>query len=414
MRPQQILKCMGLAVVAIVGSACSEPALAVGVITVDGPPDCGGRCAWPAEACVSELCVPTGRENPLAVAHNANCFRTRADNIACWGANEWGQIGQGSDMPVSYATPRLLPRNDWISIAGGAGTNFLALDRTNRLWGWGLNSEGALGTGDTTNKFVPTLAKTSLKWAVLHAGSGHSCGQDQRGRLYCWGRNVNGELGIGSQARRTEPVGVANGRVWSLASVGWGHTCAITQDGSPWCWGRNTEGQLGLGHNDQRSLPEPVMTTIKFQQLSAHGLHTCAIEVGTQRLWCWGDNRDGKLGTGDQQLRNVPTLIAPTQRWIQVRTSRASTCGITTERQAWCWGGNYQAGSPDVEDPTDVMLPMQASPDNGWHEIGSGHSHVCGMKEGVDAPLCWGRGSEGQLGQGEFRDEPLPMPVLLP
>lgn len=349
----------------------------------------------------------------MAVAHAANCFRTVANDIACWGANEWGQIGQGAEPFDSFSSPRVLPQGNWISVSAGAGTHFLALDNAERIWGWGANGDGQLGTGDVVNKYAPTLANTSLRWAVLHAGSGHSCAQDYRGRLYCWGRNSEGELGTGDQAARTAPVVVANERVWSLPSLGWGHTCALAPDGVLWCWGRNVEGQLGTGDNNVRTSPARVLSDIKFNRLSARGLHTCAIAIETQQLWCWGDNRDGKLGTGDHQPRAVPTLIAPAMRWTHVATSAYRTCAITNEAQAWCWGRNDEANS-GVEDPTDITLPVQAVAGNDWWRVGVGHSHACGIKDANSAPLCWGEASEGQLGQGVYEDALEPVPVMLP
>lgn len=404
--------CVGFAVLAVLSCRCSEPGLPVGIVPVDGPPDCNGRCRWPAEACVAAQCRPTERDNPLAVAHAANCFRNAANGIACWGANEFGQIGQGAAGP-SLFSPVMIPASNWISISAGAGPHFLALDSAERIWGWGANGDGQLGTGDLVNKYEPTLAKDSSTWAVLHAGSGHSCAQNQWGQLYCWGRNVDGELGTGDRTQRLVPVAVANARVWSLASVGWGHTCALDQEGTLWCWGRNIEGQLGTGDNVQRTLPERVSTDVKFNMISARGLHTCAIEIATQQLWCWGDNRDGKLGTGDQGPRNLPTLIAPEQRWVRVTTSAYRTCAVTIDAQAWCWGKNSEADS-DAEDPTDLTLPMQAVADTGWRQLGVGHSHACGMAEGISTPLCWGRGNEGQLGQGAVVEALVPVPVMLP
>ncbi|HKH83835.1 MAG TPA: hypothetical protein VKA25_09135, partial [Gemmatimonadales bacterium] len=41
-------------------------------------------------------------------------------------------------------------------------------------------------------------------------------------------------------------------------ATGPGHTCAITTDGRAWCWGQNDNGQLGTGDTKSVTRPTPV------------------------------------------------------------------------------------------------------------------------------------------------------------
>jgi alpha-tubulin suppressor-like RCC1 family protein len=78
-----------------------------------------------------------------------------------------------------------------------------------------------------------------------------------------------------------------------------GQTVTILSGGSVWSWGDNDRGQLGTGTTVSSDVPVRVATPrgVSFVQVSSGGFASYAIDRAG-RLWAWGDNRSGQLGTG--------------------------------------------------------------------------------------------------------------------
>lgn len=77
-------------------------------------------------------------------------------------------------------------------------------------------------------------------------GDGHACGLDPQGFAFCWGENPFGELGNGtSGSTLRDPVAVSGGLTFTKLAAGLYHTCGLTTDARVFCWGSNYFGQLG-------------------------------------------------------------------------------------------------------------------------------------------------------------------------
>ena len=79
-----------------------------------------------------------------------------------------------------------------------------------------------------------------------------------------------------------------------------GQTVVILANGSVWAWGDNDRGQLGDGTKVSSDVPVRVEVPdgVAFVKVSSGGYASYAID-GAGRLWAWGDNTSGQLGTGD-------------------------------------------------------------------------------------------------------------------
>ena len=69
-------------------------------------------------------------------------------------------------------------------------------------------------------------------------------------------------------------------------SAGWAHTCAVTQAGRVWCWGGNDRGQLGTGDTDDAGRAVRATGLDQVEMVSA-GTGTCALRRDGS-VWCWG------------------------------------------------------------------------------------------------------------------------------
>jgi alpha-tubulin suppressor-like RCC1 family protein len=98
------------------------------------------------------------------------------------------------------------------------------------------------------------------------------------------------------------PLGDEHGFV-RLAS-GDEHVCGMTARGRVYCWGQNQDGQLGTGSaGGTESSPAPVDTSDVsgekiFVGLAAGKRHSCA-STTEGRVYCWGSDAGGRLGNGD-------------------------------------------------------------------------------------------------------------------
>jgi alpha-tubulin suppressor-like RCC1 family protein len=82
-----------------------------------------------------------------------------------------------------------------------------------------------------------------------------------------------------------------------------GQTIAILANGSLWAWGDNDRGQLGDGTRVSADAPVRVDTPrgVSFVKVSSGGYASFAIDR-SDRLWAWGGNQSGQLGTGGSPL----------------------------------------------------------------------------------------------------------------
>jgi alpha-tubulin suppressor-like RCC1 family protein len=82
------------------------------------------------------------------------------------------------------------------------------LTEGNRIFCWGANESGQLGNGTNSSEKVPVEVKTEERFTKLAAGGAHTCAISSDGVMYCWGRNAQGQLGDGTTTPQTTPVPV--------------------------------------------------------------------------------------------------------------------------------------------------------------------------------------------------------------
>ena len=135
------------------------------------------------------------------------------------------------------------------------------------LWGWGANSSGQLGLGDTATRTSPTVIDAD--WSAVVAGYGRTAAIRVDGSLWAWGNNPFGELGDGTTTNRSSPTRIGLATTWKSVSVGVNHTVAVRTDGTLWAWGRNTSGELGDGTVVNRLAPVQIGTATTWKSASA-------------------------------------------------------------------------------------------------------------------------------------------------
>jgi alpha-tubulin suppressor-like RCC1 family protein len=263
-------------------------------------------------------------------------------SLWCWGNNGSGRLGDGSttnrSSPVSVAGgTNQWDRNQWKQVSAGAN-HAMAVKTDGTLWGWGLNSNGQLGTNNTTAYSSPvTPSGGGTNWKQVSCGANFSAGVKTDGTLWVWGLNTSGQLGTANTTNTSSPWTTSGGGTnWNSVSLGYEHVAAIKTDGTLWMWGLNTNGRLGDGSTTTRSSPVTTAggaTTWKF--VSCGAAHTIAIKTDGS-LWTWGENTYGQLNDGTTTQKSSPGTTLPTNsnNWKSVGAGYYHSTG-TTEAEGW-------------------------------------------------------------------------------
>ena len=350
-------------------------------------------------------------------------------------------VGTGALVDDPNATGIAINRNNLQGLAVGISTNATAtVDGTCNWWGAasGPTPGQTAGGGPLTtspwlfsnNLSGPCFAAASV--VMVTNGLAHTCALIADGTARCWGLNSNGQLGDGTTTQRLSPVVVKNstntGPLTGITQIvaGGTHTCARLSDGTARCWGKNANGQLGDGTTTQRLLPVVVKnpagsgSLTNVSQLSLAVIYSCA-RIGDGTARCWGNNNNGVLGDGTQTQRLLPVTVKnPAGTAALTAVSQISVRGIHSSARisdgtARCWGYNPNGQLGDGTTTTRLLPVVVKNPAGsgsltGVSQIAAGRLHTCArISDGT--VRCWGANANGQLGDGTTTQRLLPVIV---
>ena len=263
----------------------------------------------------------TGPVTAFAAGPQFALAATSTGQLYSFGENEFGQLGNTSNIATSKANPTptlvTLPgaSGPVTQIAAG-GDHSLVLTSTDQLYSFGYNYYGQLGTTENvgTGNPNPTPRLIGLPGATgpiteISAGAFQSLVLTSTGQLYSFGNNQFGELGTASKSGTEMPTATptpvslpgATGPVTQIASGGF-FSLAATSTGQLYSFGENRFGQLGNTMNigTENANPTPTLVglpgaTGSITLLSAGGRHSLVATSGSQ-LYAFGLNGSGQLG----------------------------------------------------------------------------------------------------------------------
>jgi alpha-tubulin suppressor-like RCC1 family protein len=355
---------------------------------------------------VGDAAVANDQQIATGEAHA--CLRTTKGEVFCWGANELGQVGDGTQIhqPIAKKVEGL---PSIVRVAAGTHhTCALAVDET--IWCWGGNTQGEQGQGVMGPDPVFKPTKVPVPGAIgISAGGYHTCAHDAQGKLYCWGRNIYGEAGAQGEAYVLDPKPVPGlGNVIEVAA-GWDHTCAIMADAerTMQCWGRNQDGQIGNGLSGSTEIDPQVAIGVSHARAAFAGDdHTCALLVdGTMQ--CWGDNENGELGAGAALYSDKALKVVGMTDAYQGGGGREHSCVASSTGNVFCWGANTGCalgfGQPCGVGAGIAKVPTQVAGLNDARWVATGEVFSCAAHREHGA-MCWGQNDRGQLGSGTMND----------
>ena len=328
----------------------------------------------------------------IATSNSDGYALTSAGTVWAWGVGSYGELGDGTASAyVTRAVKVSFPAG--VKIAALPNPMpfdaALAIDSLGHAWGWGLNADGDLclsGLTELRPSRIPLSDVTAATGARTHSLF------DSGGRVYACGSGQDGVLGNGSTASSSTPVQVTGlppkTHVTALTSS-WEGSGALLSNGAYYDWGYNAAGQLGDGRTADSDVPVHVALPQAVRQVSQGGSgaangQTVAI-LADGSVWSWGNGAKGQLGDGRTADSDLPVhvRIPAGVTFTKVNSGGYSCYALDDSGRLWAWGGNQNgqlgtgtgtgSGSGKVTTPVDVGIHLT--------QVSSTASNVAGFEQ---------------------------------
>lgn len=297
-------------------------------------------------------------------------------------------------MPV--AVPMVAPRA--VSVARAA-----APPRSDQLAMWGYNGQGQVGDGTTVDRLTPAEVPGMTGVTSVAKGYYSTYAARSDGTAWAWGYNGQGQLGIGNQTNTTVPVPISGLSGVVTVAAGATSAYALTSDGRVWSWGYNYHGQLGLGHGYRAASPQ-LITSLADVVAIAGGYETALALRSDGTVWAWGWNASGQLGVDYTTMpqSNVPVQVAGVTDVTAIATTGGTSYALRSDGTVWAWGENSmgQGGHGTWEDGT-VLVPTQVTGLTDVTAIAAGYLTAYALR-GDGTVWAWGYTDVGALGNGSL------------
>jgi alpha-tubulin suppressor-like RCC1 family protein len=415
---------------------------------VDGGQTCGsvgGACCAGETPCgdnafcASGTCKQCVVDVTLGIFHS--CFLKYDGTVWCSGRNDDGALGNAAQSSLPISTPVQVrdSTNAVVSDATALGAGQIlscAIRANGALWCWGENGAcadgGQVGDGTTNDRTTATrvLREDGTPFtnvAQVESDICRTCARDTAGGVWCWGSKESGAIGDGGVASHAKAVPVTamgGGPISDAAdlSLNGGHACYRSTSNQIWCWGENGHGEVGDGTKVSRPNPFHVLDATS---IAAGRNHTCATNSdGT--VSCWGAGYQGRLGNGLGNRTDGNSLDQPIPAQVLTElggtafsgvasvAAGASTCALMQNKDLYCWGVDLY-GQTGTGAGTYVPLPVlkaDGTPLRNVARVIAQYTRTCAFTTN-GALYCWGRNSEGQLGNGTFKNIGVATPMML-
>jgi len=272
------------------------------------------------------------------------CALTNNGRVWCWGVQKIG-------VPTDIKGPARIEGLDDVTRITVGVVSACAIRGEGEVWCWGKGDASVpvpvrvLGINDATD---------------VTLGLFHRCVRSAGGTVRCWGLNSSYQLGNGTTIESTTPIYVLSSMglmLQGITSIDTGsmsyHTCSRGTDGRARCWGGGvnavSNGALGAVIQTNEGYPVVATGVTNFVQVSADSSSSCGV-TSSREAYCWGNNSNGQLGLGDTDTRLVPNIVNLGNNfaadYIEVGVSwtcalsGARTSPVSTAGQVRCWGSD--------------------------------------------------------------------------
>jgi len=429
---------------------------------------------------------------------------TSDGKVYSWGVGSEGQLGHGNVLSSHLPAPiTALHGHRVVAIACGA-KHSAALTAQGLLFTWGDNKHGQLGHGNFWHAHTPTaVVGLSAKATHVSCGRYHTACVLEDHQVYAWGAGGAGQLGLeGTQDVPTPtPIAALAGQRIKWVGCFAEHTMALSDAAEAhvagaWAQGddqaalrqkvnelevklqrevlraeaaesklqqakatyveeerhvtrlqrsnealqaeradlymkmQNLEAQLSVVSTDKDHLDKELSALIsvptKLEEISSQGVRQIACGSGhvlvlcdTGDVYSWGSGREGQLGLGKLQSYTTPQLVWGMMRKgvRQIGAGSQHSAALTFNGHLYTWGASTQGQLGHGNRRTQPLPKLVDSLDNECRErsttvrlVGCGASHSVAVLGNGDL-FIWGRPDFGRL--GHTRKEMSSTPVLV-
>jgi alpha-tubulin suppressor-like RCC1 family protein/uncharacterized protein YegP (UPF0339 family) len=314
---------------------------------------------------------------------------------------------------INYSGPAIL--------ASGGGSHTVFLTNLGKVWASGLNTNGQLGLGNTSQQNLPIeitnvsfYAKTITSIAC---GNNHTVFLTSEGKVWACGNPANGRLGLGTDitTNRTVPLEITNepfyaNTITAIATKD-SHTVFLTSGGKVWSCGLNTNGQLGINNTTQQNVPIEITNAGFYANtitsIACGQSHTLFLTSGG-KVWSCGNPANGRLGLGTDITTNRTVPLEITNAGFYANTITAIACGdshsvfLTSAGKVWSCGVNTN-GQLGINSTTQQNVPTEITNAtfilNTIVAIACGQTHTLFLTSTGKVWSC-GNPANGRLGLG--------------
>uniref|UniRef100_A0A0G4FMC9 RCC1-like domain-containing protein n=1 Tax=Chromera velia CCMP2878 TaxID=1169474 RepID=A0A0G4FMC9_9ALVE len=386
--------------------------------------------------------VTCGSDHTLALSEDGRLFS--------WGVGAFGALGTGKTEDVHYPVQVHIGEDERVFHASAGAKHSIVCTRKGLCFSWGHGANGRLGLGHSRNVLEPEMLESLRHKPVkfVAAGESHSAVIGRAGDVLTFGAGTYGRLGHGEDSDSPVPRQILGLKEEVIVQVACGtfHNLALTQGGKLFAWGSGAPVGIG-GGSDSVVVGVP-------QQVACSTYHSVALRAdGT--ILAWGISGGGhRLGLDREGNEWTPQIIpelrdlGDVDHFKLVKGSRDSAgerdqgkAGGEQEEAVERQGGGGSGvveiacgGAHSAAVNMNGVLFLWGSGDKG--QLGSGAARLedvsaprplrnfsrgvrkvaCGGEHTLVATVfgeayAWGRGKEGQLGNGNTRDRSEPTPI---
>ncbi|MGK2877755.1 MAG: RCC1 domain-containing protein [Solirubrobacterales bacterium] len=265
----------------------------------------------PVQVAVITATNAATRATQVVSGANHACALLDNNNVKCWGVNNFRQLGTPTNTVPFSSTPVDVPNltNNLDQLASMAD-HTCGVHTNGDVSCWGANSYGQLGDG-TVAPFKGAVDVVSLGTEARQVSTGvqHTCALIKGGGVKCWGSNQFGQLGDSTTTTSSRPVSVIGlSRPASEISVGGYHSCARLDNNQIWCWGAGSKGQLGNGATANALQPVKVKS-LGGVHFSSVGLFKTSGHANFQATFVAEPPRSGKISEQCRTNANLTVTI---------------------------------------------------------------------------------------------------------
>ncbi|XP_077974377.1 putative E3 ubiquitin-protein ligase HERC1 isoform X2 [Styela clava] len=327
--------------------------------------------------------------------------------VLAWGSNSSHQLGEAMQEKILQAK-KIAPFSQAQVIEAGQYCTFVT-SLNGQVWACGKGSYGRLGLGSSNNQPTPKLLKFDpllpIKKISSSKGSdGHTLALTFEGQIFSWGDGDYGKLGHGSGSTQKYPKlvqGPLSGKVVVSISAGYRHSACVTVGGELYTWGEGDYGRLGHGNNNSKNVPTLVRDINNAGQVICGSSHTVVVSQDRAVVWTFGGGDNGKLGHGDTSRVYRPKIVEGLSGVFirKVCAGSQSTLALTTSGQVYSWGCGACLGWGSAE-ATLLKPALVTFPGNTRIvDIACGDGHCLALNHENEV-YSWGNNAMGQCGLG--------------